>query len=166
MHETWDVIQAARDGKITTNEFRREILTFFFEEMGWLIAQQHADMPVAGVHCHILDAAGQVYANRQAKLQEYYQLVDESIEYIRSHVDELLILSDHGMQVEWLGDDSPGTHSWRAMVASTIDEPLPTSAFDVRDWIESQTPDHCEGQRDRMQVDAPTEHLKDLGYIS
>jgi len=80
-----------------------------------------------------------------------------------SDEDELLILSDHGMTNELIDDQNVdfGVHSFRAFAATTSDDPLPESVFDVRDWIEA----HVEDAEEEDAMEMPKERLRELGYI-
>jgi hypothetical protein len=90
-------------------------------------------------------------------------LVENVIEAM-SEDDELLILSDHGMKNGLIDDSAPayGSHSFRAFAATTIDDPLPETVFDVFEWVES----HVErGEEDDEELEMPKERLRKLGYI-
>lgn len=161
----WNDIGAADEGEITDREFRNRIVTRTGEELGWLsAASEYTDAPIAGVHSHILDAAGHAYGENEVSLRKMYRAVDRMVGELREQVDRLVILSDHGMEVSFLNDDNPGTHSWRAFISSTEPEPLPESVLAVREWLEAQKPAAAESG-ELASVDTPTEHLKNLGYV-
>ena len=70
------------------------------------------------------------------------------------------------MQVEWLGDESPGDHSFEAMISATagIDDSLPARVEQVSGWLREARPD-VERADDRMTSDTTREQLEDLGYL-
>ncbi|WP_237713396.1 alkaline phosphatase family protein [Halococcus hamelinensis] len=146
-------------------EFIRQALGNAGSGIGWLAGQDTAGVSVAGVHIHILDHVGHLYADRPNKLRSVYDAIDRLVGWLKKKVDKLLIVSDHGMQTTETDDRKPGVHSWRAMISSTESGDLPKSVFDVREWIEQHTvttESHSEPQTD---VAAPREHLEDLGYL-
>lgn len=161
LDEAWSLIERAEQGTVPEWELRETIMENFEDGVEWLEHQSERGVPVAGTHVHILDVAGHAYATDEEMLRENYEKVDQRVGYLASRVDRLLVLSDHGMQVSCLSDEEPGVHSWEAHVASTGEGPLPKSVLDVRRWIADRVD---EGRSAPM--DAPTEHLRDLGYIS
>jgi len=125
----------------------------------------HTNVPLLGVHAHILDAAGHAFAEQPNQLREVYENVDEMLGVVREHVDRLVVLSDHGMEVGWIdSDEKPGSHSWRAMFGTTEDGPLPESVFDVREWL-AQRESEQDGVVDAASLDTTREQLEDLGYL-
>jgi hypothetical protein len=162
----WRLMSLASGGEITEEALRREMEGFTGEELGWLAVASEWDVPVAGVHSHVVDIAGHVYCEREARLREAYDWADREVGRLRERVDRLVVLSDHGMQVGWLDDDDPGTHSFDALVAAEgVDGPLPESVYDVRAWLEREM-DAATATDDRAaHSDTPTEHLRDLGYV-
>jgi len=154
---------ALNNGEISTEMFQKRYLIHLGEQLGWLsgAAEMHS---VAGIHLHILDHMGHIYAERPAELRDMYEVVDEFVGWLRGGIDELLIISDHGMQTSELNDGNPGVHSWRALVSSTLDGELPMSVRDVAAWIREHTNSE---QKDcsHESIDAPIEHLEDLGYL-
>ena len=78
-----------------------------------------------------------------------------------------MLLSDHGKQTAATGDSSPGEHSWRAVIASQgIEEELADDLLDVRAFLETVDSDDTVVDSERVEMDTPTETLRDLGYIS
>ncbi|WP_101297448.1 alkaline phosphatase family protein [Halegenticoccus soli] len=165
--ESWRLMSFATGGDITERELQRELRGLTGEEFGWLAVAAEWDVPVVGVHSHVLDTAGHVYANREDDLREAYEWVDGQVGRLRERIDRLVILSDHGMGVSFLGDDDPGTHSFDAIVAAQgVDGPLPESVYDVRDWLERRTTRPAAAESDAAaRSDTPVEHLRDLGYV-
>lgn len=164
------------DAGYSSNEFNREVLGKAAAQFGWAREMLRHDPVLAGVHIHALDVFGHGYAaesdsrtfatGRIKDLEHTYLRVGEMVENIRTEMsdsDDLLVLSDHGMTNELIDDEQTefGTHSFRAFAASTIDDPLPDSVFDIYDWVEKHTE---EGeQEDSMEM--PKERLRKLGYI-
>jgi hypothetical protein len=166
--EAWRLMSFTSGGDITEGRLERELKGLTGEELGWLAVACEWNVPIAGVHSHVLDTAGHIYANRESKLREMYKWVDQQVGILRDRVDRLVILSDHGMQVGWLDDESPGTHSFEALVAAEgVDGPLPESVYDVREWLEAQFDDvdTSGGDDTAASSDTPVQHLKDLGYM-
>lgn len=163
----WADLGAAAEGDITDSEFQNRLVTRTGEELGWLAAAvEYGEAPVAGVHSHILDAAGHTYADDEATLRRMYRVTDSMVGELRERVDRLVILSDHGMQAVCLDDTTPGKHSWRAMMSTTEAGPLPESVFEVRDWIESRLTQADREESGAVSMDETTaEHLQDLGYL-
>lgn len=152
------------EGTMSTAEFARRYLGSTGACIGWLGGQSLADVPIVGVHAHILDHMGHIYARRPDELRRIYERVDELVGWLRSRVDRLVIVSDHGMQTTATDDPEPGVHSEHAMIATTEPGPLPTDVLSVRDWLEDRI-DARETVSTNTSVDAPREHLEDLGYL-
>ena len=166
VREAWRLMAMASGGDVSEEQLKRELVGFAGEELGWLTVASEWDVPVAGVHSHVVDIMGHTYANREERLRETYEWIDREVGFLRDRVDRLVILSDHGMQVGWLDDESPGTHSFEALVsAEGVDGPLPDSVYDVREWLEAQFDDVSNGDDTAASSDTPVQHLKDLGYM-
>lgn len=158
--------KAANNGEMGGREFEKRHLGNAGRGIGWLAGQKTADVPVSGVHIHLLDHLGHLYADKPDQLRGAYNAVDGLVGWLREAVDRLLIISDHGMQTTVTNDDSPGVHSWRAAISSTESGPLPKSVFEVREWIDRHTDDATGLPKDsQADVAAPQEHLEDLGYL-
>lgn len=171
VNEVNDLYNRVIDGELVDTEFDAAIYSIAAQEFEWLEERLRCRdrtglTPILlGFHTHILDAAGHVYAEDKKKLGEFYQWVADRVAATREILcedDELLILGDHGMEVGFLGDDTPGQHSWRPHVASTADS-VPSDVVDVRAWVESRLGDVAQ-RGDEMDI--PEEQLRDLGYIS
>lgn len=167
MTEAWIWCELSEAGYMTDRELEQKLFGNFGEELGWLLANATLDVPVAGVHSHILDIYGHLYCKREAKLRDVYTRVNSLVGRLRKHVPRLLLISDHGMQVSWLGDEEPGMHSWRAVVTSTEVGPLPKKMIGVRPWIEAR----IGGMDDDVEADTVTSdttraQLEALGYIT
>lgn len=166
LRQTWQWMSQIKRGEVVESDISIEILGNFGQEVGWLLGVSRMDVPIAGAHSHILDFAGHSFASRKERLQDYYEHVDDLIYQLRQQSERLVVLSDHGMQVSWLDDPSPGEHSNRALVAASSDVSgeLPASVFDVRGWLEPQiqsptTPPEL------ASIDTPREQLENLGYM-
>lgn len=167
LDQAWQWCDQAEAGDLTDAELQSNIRENTGMEFGWL-ASAAGDGGLVGVHSHILDVAGHVYCERPERLRAVYEWVDQQVAWLRASVDELVILSDHGMQTTALGDDDPGTHSWRAMIATTsgIPGPHPGHVKEVADWLSGQAPHRAGTTRtETVVMDTATERLSDLGYI-
>lgn len=157
-----------REGQ-TDAEFQRDVLGLAAEQFGWAREILNHDVSVAGVHVHLLDAAGHAYCDDRGRLKKTYERAGEFVKEIRDELgddDDLLILSDHGMVVDWYSDEddrggTPGNHSWRAFASSTRDT-VPETVFEVSDWVNRNAPTVSEKSG---QLDIDEERLRDLGYI-
>ncbi|WP_171052352.1 alkaline phosphatase family protein [Haloterrigena sp. H1] len=168
LSETWHWLNLASNGDISDDDLWRRLYGNAGLEAGWLQGMGQTDVAVAGVHMHVLDAAGHAFATHPDRLQEVYERVDRLLGSVREHVDELLVLSDHGMQVEWIdGDSEPGFHSWRALASTTLAADPPKSVFDVRDWVDEHAADSDDRRAERQPavMDTTEKQLRDLGYL-
>lgn len=168
LSEAWGWASRVSRGEMETSELRERTLGNTGKEFGWLLGMQEAGVPIAGVHSHVLDITGHAFASREEPLREYYERVDRMLGWVRERVDELVVLSDHGMQVAWLDDEEPGVHSHRAMVGATagVEGTLPDSVFEVRAWLEANTDEPDTGRsEEQVSMDTAEERLRELGYI-
>jgi len=168
--EVNDLYNQILDNELVSTEFDAAIYSIAAQEFEWAEEMLRCrdrvgfNPSLLGFHTHILDAAGHVYAEDEEKLGEFYNWVAGRVDALRSLVsdsDEILLLGDHGMEAEFLGDETPGQHSWRPHVASTAST-IPQDVVDVRDWVESRLE---EGDQRGDSMDIPEEQLRDLGYI-
>lgn len=164
LREAWTLSNDVVTGSVSEPDFEQRLVSNFGEELGWLEATASTNTPIAGVHSHILDAAGHAFGERPAELCRYYKRADEMVGRLKQNVDHLVILSDHGMQTSAVGDDDPGLHSWRSMVSTSWGTELPESVLDVRGWLEARMPEY-HGQKPEMTLDTTEDQLKSLGYI-
>ncbi|UPV74287.1 alkaline phosphatase family protein [Halorussus limi] len=166
LQQAWDLMNAVAEG-MSKQEFERKLLCLCAEQFGWAREILHHDVSLAGVHVHTLDAAGHAYADDPESLERVYRRVGAFVAELvteLSEEDELLLLSDHGMSVNFLDADAdadPATHSWRAYASATTDE-IPESVYDVPAWIDRHL-SATDGDVD--DIDMPTERLRELGYI-
>ncbi|QSG06957.1 alkaline phosphatase family protein [Halapricum desulfuricans] len=161
----WRLFQDAKDDTISKETFVREAYTEAASKFGWVKEAMTYNVEVAATHIHVLDVLGHMFAEDREQYREQYQKIDERVGEIRDTLgpdDNLLILSDHGMEASWIDEDEDyGSHSWRAIASSTVGSP-PEHALDVRDWVE----DHVEQiEADRTRADLPEEQLRQLGYV-
>lgn len=166
LQQAWDLMNAVAEG-MPKQVFEQELLCLCAEQFGWTREILNHDVPLAGVHVHTLDAVGHAFADDAESLERIYRRVGRFVDKLvvaLGEDDELLLLSDHGMCVEFLDADAeanPATHSWRAYASATTDE-IPESVYDVRAWIE----DHLSATTGRTDdVEMPVEQLRELGYI-
>jgi len=164
LHYIWGLFQRVKDGEMSEETFVRESYTEAASKFAWAEEAIEHDVELAATHIHVLDVLGHLHYDDEERYRAVYENVDERVGDLREALgeeDELLILSDHGMEVTWLDDDDPGTHSWRAIASTTLDSP-PEHALDVREWVEQRIEAvDVEG----TEADIPEEHLKELGYI-
>ena len=166
LKRAWDLMW--REGQ-TDAEFQRDILGLAAEQFGWAREMLNHNVAVAGVHIHLLDAAGHAYCDDRDQLKDMYERAGEFVEEIRAELgedDDIIIMSDHGIVVERYSDDddrgeSPGSHSWRAFASSTRDS-IPKTAFEVSEWVDQNA---IEIQNNSSQLEIDEEQLRDLGYI-
>lgn len=161
LQRAWDLMGAVTEG-MGRREFERELFGLCAQQFGWAREMCHHTLKVAGVHVHTLDAAGHAYSDDEEALKAVYERVGEFVSQLHTSLgsgDDLLLLSDHGMQTAFLDGDSG--HSFRAFAATTADE-CPTDVFDVADWIESR---YSDIESDKTAVDMPEDQLRQLGYI-
>jgi len=164
LHYIWGLFQKVKDGKLSEETFVRESYTEAASKFGWVEEAIEHDVELAATHIHVLDVLGHLHYDDEERYREVYRNVDERVGEVRAALgedDELLVLSDHGMEATWLDDDDPGTHSWRAIASTTLDDP-PENALEVRDWVEARIEAVDVA---RTEADIPEEHLKELGYI-
>jgi predicted AlkP superfamily pyrophosphatase or phosphodiesterase len=164
IHYVWDLFHKLQEGDLSEQTFTREAYTEAASKFGWAVEALDHEVELVATHVHILDVFGHMYADDEARYREIYADVDEWIGGLRdsmSEEDELLILSDHGMEAEWLDDEEPGSHSWRAIASSTGDSP-PEHALDVKEWVESRIETV---ERKESDLEIPEEQLRELGYI-
>lgn len=166
LKRAWNIMW--REGQ-TEAEFERDILGLAAEQFGWVREMLEHDVAVAGIHIHLLDATGHAYCDQPEQLRHSYERAESFVQEVESRLgpeDDLLVLSDHGMVVDFYADEddrdhSPGRHSWRAFASSTV-ENVPESVFEVYDWVETHV-ETTENSANRLDIDE--ERLRDLGYI-
>lgn len=165
LSEAWSWASEIKFGELTERQLRRNVYGNTGEEFGFLVGMDGV-VPIAGVHSHVLDVVGHVFAKREAKLREFYERVDELLGVVRRETDEMVVLSDHGMKVSWVDEGEVGVHSNRAMVAATegVAGDLPASVFDVKSWLEANTDADDADDRD-VTMDTAEQRLEELGYI-
>lgn len=162
LDQAWKLMRRTRAGNVTERELDTVLFRNTREELLWLASRSGG---LVGTHAHVLDVMGHTYCRREAELRSRYERVNEMVPLIRDGVDEFVILSDHGMQVSWLDDEKPGEHSWDAYIASTLDDDLPETVFDVAGWLENHRPmaSDAEAGEDRPAIsDTAAETLENL----
>lgn len=153
----------------TNSEFERDICGLAAEQFGWAREMLEHEVAVAGIHIHLLDATGHAYCSDREQLRRTYERAEEFVEEIRTNLgedDELLVLSDHGMIVDWYEDQHdrdkpPGSHSWRAFASSTYST-VPGTVLEVKEWVDEHA-QMVETESEEFDIDE--EQLRDLGYI-
>jgi hypothetical protein len=164
LHYLWGLFQDAKDDRLSQATFVREAATEAASKFGWVHEALTHDVEVAATHIHVLDVLGHLYYDDRERYRAVYEDVDERVGAVREALgpdDEMLVLSDHGMEATWLDDEEPGSHSWRALATTTVDTP-PEHALDVREWVEAHV-DPVETTDE--SADLPEQQLRELGYI-
>jgi hypothetical protein len=158
--------QSVNNGEMGEKEFTRRHLGNAGKAIGWLGAMELSGVPIAGAHIHMLDHIGHLNATDAEKLQAAYRQINGLVGWLRQRTDRIVVVSDHGMQTNVTGDPEPGVHSLEGHFATTGNEDLPETVYDVAQWLDSRVEnvDDNESER-RTSFDAPTEHLEDLGYL-
>jgi hypothetical protein len=164
LKEAWNIATPHKDDSVA--RFNRELRCLGIQSIAWLEELSRHPVAVGGVHVHVPDLSGHVFAEDREHLAGAYQWLDERTAEFREAMgedDELLIVSDHGMVTPWSpdGDLANGEHSFKAYSASTLDS-RPRSVLEVREWVERHAPDV---EADDETFDLPEEQLRDLGYI-
>ncbi|RXK49097.1 alkaline phosphatase family protein [Halorientalis pallida] len=164
LHYIWGLFEEVKEDRMSEETLIRETYTEAASKFGWVHEAITHDIQIAATHIHVIDVLGHIYSDDRAAYRQVYEDVDERVGEVREALgedDELLILSDHGMETTWLDDDDPGTHSWRAIASTTVGSP-PEHALDVKEWVE----DHVqEIDPERTRADIPEDQLRELGYI-
>jgi hypothetical protein len=169
VREVWRHINHTVDKGDPQEAFDRELWGTAAEKFGWVREMLDHNPVLVASHLHVLDASGHAYGTNEEHYRSFYEKATRYVAEIREAMDEdddLLILSDHGMNTSWLEVDYElRHHSWRAYSASTTDT-RPESVFEVKDWVEENIGPHVEQyERSRTDLDMPEETLRDLGYI-
>jgi len=161
----WTLADDVTRGSTTKQDVQDEMKQLTGQELGYLATMQGNEYGVIGVHAHVLDIGGHFYCESPDELKKWYKWVDTQVGWLREQCEALVILSDHGMQTSYLDDNNPGSHSWRPYIASQgIDDKLPESVYDVKDYLIRNRPDIIRPDDD-ARMDTPTETLEELGYI-
>lgn len=165
LQHVWDLMVQASQGEISREVFDREILATASEQFGWAREMLRHEVGVAGVHVHVLDAAGHSYGESEEDLRRVYERVAGFVGEIEASLgqdDDLLVISDHGMNTSFTDPDKkPSAHSWRAFASTTCGD-LPDSVFGVKDWVEEHS---SSTTIDSTNVELPEDQLRDLGYM-
>jgi hypothetical protein len=151
--------------KITKPEFVDRMEAEAAAKFAWAERMIDTEFTLVATHVHAMDSFSHAFRDDREQLTRQYHWCADHVDRVRDALgpdDDLLIVSDHGMETEWLCEDfTPGDHSWRAVAASTTDS-VPETVYDVRAWIE----DHLAAYEQRgADLDLPEEQLRDLGYI-
>lgn len=166
LRKMWTTADKAVHDDLDEATVRERLHGLTGQECGWLAAMAETDRALVGAHAHVLDIAGHLYSERPKKLREWYQWTDEQVGELRERCERLVLLSDHGMQTTAVGDGEPGSHSWRAYIATQgVEPPLPGDVHDVREFLEDWAGETRHTTDERVRVDTPTDTLEDLGYI-
>jgi len=168
LRRVWDIIEnsiRSADGGMPREVFERKVKGIAAEQFGWVREMLNHEVSLVATHVHVLDAFGHAYAEDRENLRSAYEWCGDHVTAIHEAMgedDELVILSDHGMETSWTdGENAPGAHSWRAFSGTTFDS-RPTDVHDVKDWVEARVQSVDATSSD---LDLPEEELRQLGYI-
>ncbi|MFB6202803.1 MAG: alkaline phosphatase family protein [Halorhabdus sp.] len=164
LQRIWSWFRETNKKGMSTDEFMRRARPTAAAKFGWLEEAVQSDAALVGAHVHILDVVGHLFTDDEQQVQQMYHWAEDQIREIRWQMgpdDELVVLSDHGIECTWLGDESGGGHSMRAYFGTTLDT-RPASVFGVREWVEDHVP---EWDVQEENASLPEEQLRDLGYI-
>lgn len=171
VRKVWRHINHTVEKGEVQEDFDKRLRSTAASKFAWVEEMLHHNTVLVGSHVHVLDASGHAYGTNEAHYRGFYEWTAGWVDRIRAAMDEaddLLLLSDHGMNASWLPVDGELCHhSWRAFSASTTDD-RPTSVFDVKAWVEDHVDAHERIYRDRKtetELELPTETLRELGYI-
>ena len=152
-------------------DFDRDLCGEEAQKFAWVEELLNFNTVLVATHIHLLDASGHAYGRNKDHYRSFYQKAADYIHKIKKKMDdddELLLLSDHGMNCEWLENDYEICHhSFRAYSASTLDS-RPESVFEVKEWVEDHIGTHERkyGRRkEETDLDMPEDTLRELGYI-
>ncbi len=153
--------------EITDDEYFRSQMALTGQELGWARAMAQTGVPIVGTRCHILDYLGHAWCEDEDMYRRAYEETDKLVGNIFDGYDgDIVVISDHGMQCSFVGDENPGSHSWRSMIGTTISGDLPEELIQTRDWLEEYVPRRGEKLfTDASQQGASNQQLRDLGYI-
>jgi hypothetical protein len=131
----------------------------------WIERMLAFDTSVVATHIHGIDSFSHAFSDDRKKLAAEYTWYADQVESVMetmSSTDELLIVSDHGMETEWHAEEfTPADHSWRAVASSTLDT-IPSHVLDVPAWVDENAHSY---NSEQGSIDLPEEQLRDLGYI-
>lgn len=169
LQRIWRQLDTAVKDEQSKDEFDRQSLCMAAEKFGWLLESLRHEAVIAATHIHLLDSGGHAYGDDKDRYQWYYERVCDFVRQVKTQLapeDELLLISDHGMNTNWLPRDGEvGHHSFRAYSASSV-ETRPRHVLDVRSWVEQHVGPHEDSyMADEAAVEVPEEHLRELGYI-
>jgi hypothetical protein len=169
--ESWKILHKMEKSGYTLPDMNSKLQNLSFEELSYALNSE--ENGIIGIHLHILDVAGHLYCNDEKKLYKHYKWTDSIVGWFLNQIQDntdVVILSDHGMNVSWLDDDDPGGHSWYPYIATTMsDIDLPSNIMDVFGWLSKLDLDG-EGKSSTKEQKSLTEsqvnQLKELGYIN
>lgn len=167
LREMWRVADRAVHDDLDQQAVAETFHRLTGQELGYLATLADTDAQLVGAHAHVLDIAGHLHATEPEALREWYEWVDRQVGRLRRQCPRLVVLSDHGMRTTATDDNDPGSHAWRAYIATQgLDEPLPESVFEVREFLEAAVGDRDDRATGAVAMDTPTETLENLGYLS
>jgi len=178
VRKVWRHINHTVEKGSPQEDFDRKLCATEAEKFAWVEEILNFNTVLVGTHVHLLDASGHAYASNEEHYRFFYEKAADYVRSIREAMDdndEMLILSDHGINTEWLENDTAhidsvsdvGHHSFRAYSASTLDS-RPKDVLEVKEWVEEHIAPHqreYDRRRERTELDMPEDTLRELGYI-
>lgn len=166
LERLWKRVDLASKTDEPQQTFDRDLLSIAASKFGWVQEMIQHDPELVATHVHVVDLMGHAYGTNEAHYWTFYEWIDQKVADLTEQMaedDELLLLSDHGMGTKWIdGSEDAGVHSMRAFVSSTINDDLPESVFEVREWVESHV---ISVELNETDLNLPEEQLRQLGYI-
>jgi hypothetical protein len=159
----WAILGDVHGGTCSNEQFRALVRGECREKLAWMTELTRGPFSLVGCHIHYLDLVGHVYCSEEGACRDAYHWFDYHFEEFLSGLPaytEVLLLSDHGVNVEWIDDSDIGNHSWRAISAATTAD-RPSDVYDVREWVERRIVPVETGER----ADIPEDQLRNLGYL-
>lgn len=162
----WEIIYGdLYNDRIGEREFRDRMHAEDAAKFTWIERMLAFDASVVATHVHGVDSFSHAFCDDRGKLRTEYEWYGRRVQSVLETMDvddELLIVSDHGMETEWFAEEfTPADHSWRAVASSTL-ESVPEHVLDVPTWVNDHAPDY---DPELTDVELPEDQLRDLGYI-
>lgn len=165
LEQIWNYFTELNKGNLSGTHFKGLVMSKTRGQLTWCKEMSNYPTELVATHLHMIDAIGHYHNSDRNQYRQAYRKCEKyvnELKYSLGPEDELLILSDHGMQVSWIDSDTnPGSHSFRAFISSTSDIP-PKHVLGVRNWIENKV-DSVSIKNE--QDDIPEDTLRNLGYI-
>lgn len=162
----WEIIyDELYNDRIGEEEFRARMRAEDAAKFTWIKRMLSFDTSVIATHIHGVDSFSHAFCDNREKLATEYTWYAKRVETVLQAMcstDELLIVSDHGMETKWYAEQfTPADHSWRAVASSTMDT-IPSHVLDVPAWVDKNAHSY---DPEQVSIELPEEQLRELGYI-